>query len=257
MVPQVKWDTDHDQQLLLEAGLSYLHAGLRAGVPATVGPRDLPILEQTTNRLSSRAATPSRPTPLTKSYSGGASAATSPLPRGQVRHDHPVGHELAHVSRRTGRSTRSSPTPASSTRRPVPPTRCRARGCPARSRSVVENTPAAPSRKSKAISGSSCQDSGTMSRLTLNLVARFDHFNAECRRSPRLRRSGVHYEFTGPTAPTPRNFPAIPNVRTERLVVRSRAPTTCLATARPPSRRTPASTCAAAAAGYAAQRQSR
>jgi hypothetical protein len=86
--------------------------------------------------------------------------------------------------------------PASATN-PVP---CTSLPCPLAV--VVENTPATAQQKVKSDLGFFVQDTWTISKLTLNLGGRFDHFNAEvpAQSSP------------ASTWIVARNFPAIPNV---------------------------------------------
>ena len=51
-MPQIKWTQTTTNKLLLEAGLSYYTQDYEQSCRPEVGPRDLPRLEQTTNRLS-------------------------------------------------------------------------------------------------------------------------------------------------------------------------------------------------------------
>ena len=51
-VPQIKWTQTTTNKLLLDAGLSYYTQDYEQSCRPEVGPRDLPRLEQTTNRLS-------------------------------------------------------------------------------------------------------------------------------------------------------------------------------------------------------------
>ena len=126
--------------------------------------------------------------------------------------------------------------PASATN-PVP---CTALPCPLAV--VVDNTPAEAEQKVKNDLGFFVQDTWTMNKLTLNLGARYDPFNAEvpAESSPAPIGRRSNYRIT---APTPRTSPPS---RTSRTGTTGRsaspAPTTCSATARPRSRRTPAST---------------
>jgi hypothetical protein len=213
-VPQVKWTQTTTNKLLLEAGLSYYTQDYAQECQPTVAPRDLPILEQTTNRLSVACGSTIPPyTSWTKSYSGGASAS------------YITGSHAAKFGMTTQWGTNSRTfssngqintlvtnagllnAPASATN-PVPCTRL---PCPLAV--LVENTPAEAVQKVKSDLGFFVQDSWTMNRLTLNLGARFDHFNAEvpAQSSPAPVWPSIT-NLPGATAPTPRNFAAIPNV---------------------------------------------
>jgi hypothetical protein len=78
---------------------------------------------------------------------------------------------------------------------------------------VVENTPATAEQKVKSDLGFFAQDSWTMNRLTMNVGARFDHFNAEvpAQSSPAPIWPSIT-NLPGATAPAARSFAAIPNV---------------------------------------------
>jgi len=202
-VPQIKWTQTTTNKLLLEAGLSYYTQEYEQTCRPEVGPRDLPRLEQTTGRLTVACGNTIPPyTSWTKSYSGSATAS-------YVTGSHAM---KAGVTTQWGTNSRTFSSnaqintlvtnagllgaPASATN-PVP---CTALPCPLAV--VVENTPATAEQKVKSDLGVFVQDTWTISKLTLNLGGRFDHFNAEvpAQSSP------------ASTWIVARNFPAIPNV---------------------------------------------
>jgi hypothetical protein len=202
-VPQVKWTQTTTSKLLLEAGLSYYTQDYAQTCRSTVGPRDLPSLEQTTNRLTGACGSTIPPyTSWTKSYSAAASGS-------YITGSHAIKTGVTlqwGTNSRTFTSNAEINTlvfnagllnvPASATN-PVP---CSSLPCPLAV--VVENTPATAEQKVKADTGFYIQDAWTLKRFTLNLGGRFDHFNAE-----------VPAE-SSPAGPwiQARNFPAIPNV---------------------------------------------
>lgn len=202
-VPQVKWTQTTTNKLLLEAGLSYYTQDYAQECQPTVGPRDLPRLEQTNNRLSVACGNTIPPyTSWTKSYSGGASAS-------YITGSHAVKFGMTMqwgTNSRTFSSNGQINTlvtnagllglPASATN-PVP---CTSLPCPLAV--VVENTPATAEQKVKTDLGFFAQDSWTINRLTVNLGARFDKFNAEV-----PAQSSAAAPWIGA-----RNFAAIPNV---------------------------------------------
>ena len=179
-VPQVKWTQVTTDKLLLEAGISYYTQEYEQSCRPEVGPRDLPRLEQTTNRLTVACGSTIPPyTSWTKSYSGGASAS-------YITGSHAIKFGMTTqwgTNSRTFSSNGQINTlvfnagllglPASATN-PVP---CTFLPCPIAA--VVENTPATAEQKVKKDLGFYAQDQWTMDRLTLNIGARFDSFNAE------------------------------------------------------------------------------
>ena len=202
-VPQVKWTQTTTNKLLLEAGLSYYTQDYEQNCRPEVAPTDLPRLEQTTNRLTGACGSTIPPyTSWTKSYSGGASAS-------YITGSHAF---KAGMTTQWGTNSRTFSSngqintlvfnsgllglPASATN-PVPCTRL---PCPIAV--VVENTPATGEQKVKQDLGLFAQDQWTMERLTLNIGARFDYFNAEVP------------PHSSPAAPwiQARDFAAIPNV---------------------------------------------
>ena len=214
-VPQVKWTQTTTNKLLLEAGLSYYTQGYEQSCRPTVGPRDLPRLEQTTNRLTGACGNTIPPyTSWTKSYSGGASAS-------YITGSHAIKIGMTAQWGTNSRTFSSNAqintlvTNASLLNLPSAltglPLVCTSLPCPVAV--VVENTPATAQQKVKTDLGFFAQDSWTVNRLTLNLGARFDKFNAEvpAQSSPAPLWPAIS-NLPGATAPAPRNFPAIPNV---------------------------------------------
>ena len=213
-VPQLKWTQTTTSKLLLEAGLSYYTQYYEQQCRDEVGPRDLPVLEQTTNRLTGACGSTIPPyTSWTKSYSGGASAS-------YITGSHAF---KAGLTTQWGTNSRTFDSRAqintlvtnagllgvpATASMPVPCTRL---PCPLAV--LVENTPAEAVQKVKSDLGFFVQDAWTMNRLTLNLGARFDHFNAEvpAQSSPAPIWPSIT-NLPGATAPTPRDFAAIPNV---------------------------------------------
>jgi hypothetical protein len=213
-VPQVKWTRTATNKLLLEAGLSYYTQEYEQTCRPEVKPTDLPHLEQTTNRLTVACGSTIPPyTSWTKSYSGGASGS-------YVTGSHAMKFGMTTQWGTNSRTFSSNgqintlvfnngllgvPATASS---PVP---CTALPCPLAV--VVENTPAEAQQKVKSDLGFFAQDTWTLSKLTLNVGGRFDHFNAEvpAQSSPAPVWPSIT-NLAGATAPTPRNFAAIPNV---------------------------------------------
>ena len=211
-VPQVKWTQTTTNKLLLEAGLSYYTQYYEQQCRDTVGPRDLPRLEQTTNRLTVACGSTIPPyTSWTKSYSGGASASYI-----TGAHTFKGGATWQWgTNSRTFSSNAQINTlvfnsgllgvPASATN-PVP---CAALPCPLAV--IVENTPATAQQKVNNDLGFFVQDAWTINRLTLNLGARYDHFNASV---PAQTEVPQIWPAITPAAPptASRSFPEIPNV---------------------------------------------
>jgi hypothetical protein len=210
-VPQVKWTQTTTNKLLLEAGLSYYTQEYEQSCRESVGPHDLPRLEQTTNRLTVACGSTIPPyTSWTKSYSGGASAS-------YVTGSHAM---KAGMTTQWGTNSRTFTSnaeintlvfnngllgapPTATT--PIP---CTSLPCPLAV--LVENTPATAEQKVKSDLGFFVQDTWTVNKLTLNIGGRFDHFNAEvpAQSSP----APIWPAVTPGPAPAPRNFAAIPNV---------------------------------------------
>lgn len=178
-VPQIKWTQTTTNKLLLEGGLSYYTQGYEQSCRDSVGPRDLPQLEQSTNRLSVACGNTIPPyTSWTKSWSGGASASYV-----TGSHAFKTGVTLQWgTNSRTFSSNAQINTlvtnagllnlPASATN-PVP---CVALPCPIAV--AVSNGPTTLEQKVKSDIGVFVQDTWTINRFTLNAGARFDHFNA-------------------------------------------------------------------------------
>ena len=178
-VPQLKWTQTTTDRLLLEAGLSYYTQDYEQSCRPEVGPRDLPRLEQTTNRLSGACGNTIPPyTSWTRSYSGGASAS-------YITGSHAF---KAGMTTQWGTNSRTFSSnaqintlvfnsgllgvPASPTN-PVP---CFSLPCPIAV--AVANGPTTGEQKVNKDLGFFAQDTWTIDRLTLNLGARFDLFNA-------------------------------------------------------------------------------
>ena len=228
-VPQLKWTQTTTNKLLLEAGLSYYTQDYEQNCRESVGPRDLPRLEQTTGRLTVACGNTIPPyTSWTKSYSSAASAS-------YITGSHALKTGLTMqwgTNSRTFSSNAQINTlvfnngllnaPASASN-PVP---CAALPCPIAV--AVNNGPTTAEQKVKTDLGFFVQDTWTMDKLTLNLGGRFDHFNAEC---PRPVGAGGHVD-PGAQFRRDQGRPEL-----ERLVgAHGRRPTTCSATARPRSR---------------------
>jgi hypothetical protein len=179
-VPQVKWTQTTTNKLLLEAGISYYTQGYEQNCRDTVGPRDLPRLEQSNGRLSVACGNTIPPyTSWTKSYSSAASASYI-----TGSHAFKTGVTMGWgTNSRTFSSNAQINTlvfnagllgvPASATN-PVP---CTSLPCPVGI--AVHNGPTTAEQKVKSDLGFFVQDTWTIDRLTLNVGGRFDHFNAE------------------------------------------------------------------------------
>ena len=213
-VPQVKWTQVTTNKLLLEAGLSYYTQDYEQTCRPTVGKTDLPHLEQTTGRLTVACGSTIPPyTSWTKSYSGSASGS-------YVTGSHAM---KAGMTTQWGTNSRTFTSNAeintlvfNNGLLGVPPTAsspipCTALPCPLAV--LVENTPAEAQQKVKSDLGFFAQDTWTLSKLTLNLGGRFDHFNAEvpAQSSPAPIWPSIT-NLPGAVPPTARDFPAIPNV---------------------------------------------
>lgn len=178
-VPQLKWTQTTTNKLLLEAGISYYTQDYEQNCRESVGPTDLPSLEQTTGRLTVACGNTIPPyTSWTKSYSSAASASYI-----TGSHAFKTGVTMQWgTNSRTFSSNAQINTlvfnngllgaPASATN-PVP---CTALPCPIGV--AVHNGPTTAQQKVKRDLGFFVQDTWTIDRLTLNLGGRFDHFNA-------------------------------------------------------------------------------
>jgi len=202
-VPQVKWTQTTTNKLLLEAGLSYYTQPYEQTYTSFVGPRDVGRLEQTTNRLTGAAGnTIPTYTSWTKSYSSAAAASYI-----TGSHAFKTGMTMGWgTNSRTFSSNGQINTlvfnagllgvPASATN-PLP---CTSLPCPIGI--AVSNGPTTNQQKVKSDLGIYLQDTWTMSKLTLNIGGRFDHFNAEV---------PAQSAAAGPWIQA-RDFPAIKNV---------------------------------------------
>lgn len=178
-VPQLKWTQTTTNKLLLEAGISYYTQDYEQNCRESVGPTDLPRLEQTTGRLTVACGNTIPPyTSWTKSYSSAASAS-------YITGSHAI---KTGVTMQWGTNSRTFSSnaqintlvfnngllgaPASATN-PVP---CTALPCPIGV--AVHNGPTTAEQKVKNDFGFFLQDTWTIDKLTLNLGGRFDHFNA-------------------------------------------------------------------------------
>ena len=178
-VPQLKWTQTTTNKLYLEAGMSYYTQDYEQNCRPSVGPRDLPRLEQSTNRLSVACGNTIPPyTSWTKSYSGAASASYvtgSHAVKGGVTLQWGTNSRTFSSNAQintlvTNASLLGAPASASN---PVP---CTALPCPIAV--AVSNGPTTLEQKVKSDIGVFLQDTWTINRLTLNLGGRFDHFNA-------------------------------------------------------------------------------
>jgi hypothetical protein len=202
-VPQIKWTQTTTNKLLLEAGLTYYTQDYEQTCRPEVGPRDLAILEQTTNRLSVACGNTIPPyTSWTKSYSGGASASYI-----TGSHAFKTGVTLQWgTNSRTFSSNAQVNTlvtnaglfglPASATN-PIP---CTTLPCPIAI--AVTNGPTTLEQKVNRDIGLFAQDTWSINRLTLNLGARYDVFNASVPAQSAAAGNWIQA----------RNFPEIPNV---------------------------------------------
>ncbi len=184
-VPQVKWTQATSNRLMLEAGISYYDQPYEQNYRPTVGKTDLPRLEQTTGRLSVAAGNTIPPyTSWTKDYSTMASAS-------YVTGTHAFKTGMTYswgTNSRTFSSNAQINTLVFNGGNPIAV--------------AVSNGPTTAQQKVKRDLGVFAQDTWTMDRLTLNLGARFDQFNAEVPAQSAPASTWI----------AARNFPAIPNV---------------------------------------------
>ncbi|MBY0494714.1 MAG: carboxypeptidase regulatory-like domain-containing protein [Cyanobacteria bacterium] len=202
-VPQVKWTQTTTNKLLLEAGLSYYTQFYEQSCRPTVGPRDLPRLEQSTNRLLVACGNTIPPyESWTKSYSGGASAS---YVTGSHAFKTGVTWQWGTNSRTFSSNAQINTLvtnagllglPASATN-PVP---CLSLPCPIAV--AVSNGPSTLAQKVNRDIGVFAQDTWTLDRLTLNVGGRYDHFNASVPAQSAAAGNWIQA----------RNFPEIPNV---------------------------------------------
>jgi hypothetical protein len=161
-VTQLKWSQTTTDKLLLEGGLTYYNQPYEQNYRSEVGLFDLPRLEQTTGRLSVAAGNTIPPyTSWTKSYSGMASASYI-----TGAHAFKTGMTMQWgTNSRTFSSNAQINTLVFNNGNPLAV--------------VVSNGPTTAQQKVKSDLGFYAQDTWTVRRLTLNVGARYDHFNAE------------------------------------------------------------------------------
>lgn len=202
-VPQIKWTETTSDKLLLEAGLSYYTQAYEQTCRKTVGPRDLAILEQSTNRLSvSCGNTIPQYFSDTNSYSGSATAnyvtgshafkAGATFQWGTNSRTFSQNKEINTLVTNAGLLG----APASATN-PVP---CTALPCPIAV--AVSNGPTTLEQKVKKDIGLFIQDTWTINRFTLNVGGRYDWFEAIVPAQSAPAGNWIQA----------RNFPEIPNV---------------------------------------------
>ena len=184
-VTQAKWTETTTNKLLLEAGITYYDQPYEQNYRAEVTPTTLPRLEQTTGRLTGAAGNTIPPyTSWTKSYSGMAAAS-------YITGSHVMKTGMTMqwgTNSRTFSSNSQINTLVFNAGNPI--------GV------VVSNGPVTAVQKVKSDIGFYAQDAWTIKRLTLNLGARFDHFNAEVPAQSAPASNGI----------VARDFPAIENV---------------------------------------------
>jgi hypothetical protein len=162
MTPQIKWMQTTTNRLMLEAGITLYDLNFRREPQPGVGPNDLPRFEIATGVSSGTYA--GTMDSGSKNYTSGASAS-------YVTGSHSF---KAGVNYGWGRRLRSWPSP-----NPADILQLRFNnGVP--SQVQVRNTPIDESiERMNADLGIFAQDAWTMKRLTLNIGARYDYFNAE------------------------------------------------------------------------------
>jgi hypothetical protein len=161
-VPQLKWSQTTTNKLLLEAGITYYHQPYEQYYTDTIGPLDLPRVEQTTGRLSGAAGSTIPPyTSWTKSYSSMAAAS-------YVTGSHAI---KTGMTIGWGKNSRTFSSNAQINQLVFN------NGNPLAV--VVTNGPTTGEQRVNSDFGLFAQDTWTMRRLTLNFGGRFDHFNAE------------------------------------------------------------------------------
>jgi hypothetical protein len=181
--PQVKWTSTPTSRLLLDAGIAVYDLSYEVAYQDSVGPLDLPHVEQSTQRLTVAttnpytSATDNWGTTASASYVTGAHAIKTGMTFGWGTNS---SERSAHAQ--IQQLTFNNNNPLSVT---------------------VRNTPYSVVQKLKADFGLYVQDAWTMKRLTLNYGGRFDHFNSYVPR---------HYSDPTPWVPVVRDFAAIENV---------------------------------------------
>ena len=212
-VPQVKWTQTTTNKLLLEAGLSYYTQDYEQSCRATVGPRDLPRLEQTTNRLSVAV----------RQHHSAVHQLDEDVQRQRLGQLH---HRFARLktgmTMQWGTNSRTFSSNAqintlvfnngllgAAGQRDQPGA---VHGLPCPLAVVVDQRTGEAEQKVKSDLGFFVQDTWTINRLTLNLGARFDHFNAEVPAAVFGRAMAGHY--TVGSAPAPRTSPRSRTCRT-------------------------------------------
>jgi Carboxypeptidase regulatory-like domain len=181
--PQIKWTRAQSARLLFDAGYTLYDQPYSNEYRPTVGPYDLPHLETTTNKLTVAGSNPYTSWTKNNGVAGSMSYITG-------AHAFKTGMTLGWGTNSSTRSANGQITQLNfNNDQPLSVT--------------VRNTPYTATQKVKSDLGTYAQDTWTMSRLTLNIGGRYDHFNAE-----------VPTESSPPVAwvTFARNFPAIPNV---------------------------------------------
>ncbi|HWI17603.1 MAG TPA: TonB-dependent receptor [Vicinamibacterales bacterium] len=178
-VPQLKWTQTTTNKLLLEAGISYYTQGYEQSCRKSVGPRDLPRLEQSTGRLSVACGNTIPPyVSDTNSYSG---SATANYVTGSHAFKTGVTFQWGTNSRTFSSNAQINTlvfnqgllgAPQSATN-PVP---CVVAPCPIGV--AVSNGPTTLEQKVKRDIGIFLQDTWTINRFTLNIGGRYDWFEA-------------------------------------------------------------------------------
>ena len=203
-VPQVKWTQTTSNKLLLEAGITYYDQPYEQTYTKSVGPRDLARLEQTTNRLSVAAGnTIPTYTSFTKTWASMASAS-------YITGSHAFKGGMTMMWGKNSRTFSSNAQintlvtnasllglPSSVTGLPLV---CTSLPCPLAV--AVSNGPTTLEQRVKHDLGLFVQDTWTINKLTLNVGARYDLFNAEVPAESAPAGNWIQA----------RNFAAIPNV---------------------------------------------
>ena len=210
MTPQFKWMQTTTNKLMLEAGITMYDLNFRREPQPGVGPLDLPRFE-ISNSVNSGTYAGTMDS-WTKNYTSVASAS-------YVTGSHTVKTGMSYG---WGRRIRTWPSP-----NPADILQLRFNnGVPAQVQ--VRNTPIDESiERMNADFGLYAQDAWTMNRLTLNVGARYDYFNAEV---PALSAPASLWVAA-------RDRPAVENVPNwHDWAIRLAAATTCSGPARPRSR---------------------
>jgi Carboxypeptidase regulatory-like domain len=181
--PQVKWTSTPTSRLLIDAGITLYTLPYEVAYQDSVGPRDLPNFEISTNRLT--VATTNPYTSWTDNYGTAASVS-------YVTGTHAIKTGMTY-GWGTNSLTRSANAEIQSLNFNL--------GVP--TAVTIRNTPYTAMQEVKADFGAYVQDAWTMKRLTLNYGARFDHFNSEV---------PAHHSDPTPWLSFVRDFPAIKDV---------------------------------------------